>query len=99
MPVPMRRMSATWRCVKGSLHIVAKPGDHLPLTGIEAVVVSSAGAVLTQPLEGAVRCAARGLPTRCAVPRRSSPMMRSRTRARPGCWSTLGKFRFLDVGT
>src|ERR1700761_3261920 len=38
---------------KGKPHIVPNPGDRLPLTGIEAVVVSSAGSILTQPLPGA----------------------------------------------
>jgi len=34
-------------------HIVVKPGDRVPIPGLEVVVVSGAGKVITQPLEGA----------------------------------------------
>jgi competence protein ComEC len=34
-------------------HIVAKPGDALPIPGIKAVVVSANGALLSHPLPGA----------------------------------------------
>jgi competence protein ComEC len=34
-------------------HVVPQPGDRLPLAGIEAVVVSAAGTLLSSPLAGA----------------------------------------------
>jgi beta-lactamase superfamily II metal-dependent hydrolase len=34
-------------------HIVVKPGDKIPIKGFEAVVITSAGKVLTTPLKGA----------------------------------------------
>lgn len=34
-------------------HIVVKPGDKIPIKGFEAVVIASAGKVLTTPLKGA----------------------------------------------
>src|SRR5579875_3441673 len=39
--------------IAGSNHIVAKPGDVLPIKGLDAVVVSSDGNLIQQPLEGA----------------------------------------------
>jgi competence protein ComEC len=77
---------------RGQPHIVPKPGDRLPLTGIEAVVVSSAGSVLTQPLPGAG--GANSLCGSAAVkPNEALENPRS-----TGVIVTLGKFRFLDVG-
>jgi competence protein ComEC len=77
---------------KGKPHIVAKPGDHLPLTGIEAVVVSSAGSVLTQPLRGA------GAPNSLCGPEAVKPNDALENPRSTGVLVTLGKFRFLDVG-
>ena len=38
---------------KGATHRVAKPGDRIPLNGIDWQIVASAGAVPTSPLSGA----------------------------------------------
>ena len=37
----------------GSAHLVVAPGDRVPLDGLEVVILSSGGAVLGVPLEGA----------------------------------------------
>jgi len=77
---------------KGKPHIVAKPGDHVPLTGVDVVVVSSAGSVLTQPLPGA------GAPNSlCGTEavKANDPFENPRS---TGVLVTLGKFRFLDIG-
>lgn len=77
---------------KGHPHMVPKPGDRLPLKGIEVEVVSSAAAVLTQPLAGAgatnASCGSAAVPPRDALenPRSTGVMV------------SFGKFRFLDVG-
>lgn len=77
---------------KGHPHIEPKPGDRLPLMGIDVKVVSSAAAVLTQPLEGAGAtnpgCGASAVPPR-------DPLENPRS---TGVVVSLGKFRFLDVG-
>jgi beta-lactamase superfamily II metal-dependent hydrolase len=77
---------------KGQPHIIAEPGDRLPLTGIETVVVSSGGSVLTQPLPGAGAtnslCGSQAVPPNDALENPRST----------GVVVTLGKFRFLDVG-
>jgi competence protein ComEC len=77
---------------KGHPHIVAKPGDHLPLMGIEAVVVSSAGFVLSQPMPGA-----GGANSLCGS-KAASPNDALENPRSTGVVVRLGKFRFLDVG-
>jgi competence protein ComEC len=73
-------------------HLVPKPGDRLPLKGVEAVVVSSAGATLQKPLAGAGRanpaCGATAPPAQEKIenPRSTGLLLR------------FGRFRFLDVG-
>lgn len=73
-------------------HLVPKSGDRLPLKGVEAVVVSSAGATLQKPLAGAGRanpaCGATAPPAQEKIenPRSTGFLLR------------FGRFRFLDVG-
>jgi competence protein ComEC len=83
---------------KGKPHIVAKPGDHLPLTGIEVVVVSSAGSVLTQPLKGAGPLRGAGAANSLCGPEAVKPNDALENPRSTGVLVTLGKFRFLDVG-
>ncbi len=73
-------------------HIDPKPGDRLPLKGIEAVVVSAAGATMARPFGGAgernPRCGASAQP-----PQEPNENPRS-----TGFRLQFGKFRFLDPG-
>jgi competence protein ComEC len=79
--------------VRGRLpHIEPKPGDHLPLTGIDAVVVASAAATISKPLPAAGEVNSVCGPA--AVPPRD-PTENPRS---TGVLVTFGKFRFLDVG-
>jgi beta-lactamase superfamily II metal-dependent hydrolase len=74
-------------------HLVVKPGDRLPLTGVDAVVVSSAGAALKQPLGGA------GEPNpQCG---KTKPLKAHDVIENPrstGFRLEFGSFRFLDLG-
>lgn len=75
-----------------AVHIVPKPGDRLPLAGIDATIVSSAAATLSKPLAGA------GEPnTACApvAPPARDPLENPRS---TGFVASFGRFRFLDVG-
>jgi hypothetical protein len=77
----------------GGRHLEPKPGDRLPLTGVDATVVSSAAATLTAPLAGAapganVACTPPGIPAQEAAENPRST----------GFLLQFGKFRFLDVG-
>ena len=73
-------------------HIEPRPGDRLPLTDVEATVVSSAGSTLAAPLPGAggrnPLCAAQA-----TAPRDPYENPRS-----TGVVIRYGAFRFLDVG-
>lgn len=77
---------------KGKPHTVPKPGDRLPLTGVEAVVVSSAGSTITEPLPGA---GARNPSCPAEAVEANERLENPRS---TGVRVTLGKFRFLDVG-
>lgn len=73
-------------------HLEPKPGDRLPLKGVEAVVVSSATATLPRPLAGA-----SGHNSVCAAAAREAQDPNENPRS-TGIALRFGKFRFLDVG-
>ena len=73
-------------------HLQPKPGDRLPLRGIEAVIVSADGTVLQAPLKGAgLRNAA------CRPPAPDDPAPDENRRS-TGVVLRYGRFRFLDLG-
>lgn len=73
-------------------HLTPAPGDRLPLSGVDAVVVSAAGTSIQHPLAGAgarnASCGPSALP-----PQEPNENPRS-----TGIRLEYGKFRFLDVG-
>jgi len=73
-------------------HIEPKPGDRLPLTGIDAIIVTSAASTITRPLAGAGEVNAV-----CghSAPPPGDPIENPRS---TGVVVAFGKFRFLDVG-
>lgn len=73
-------------------HIEPKPGDRLPLKGIDAVVVSSAASTIVDPFPGAGE-----INTACArsAPSPGDPVENPRS---TGIVVSFGEFRFLDVG-
>ncbi len=73
-------------------HIVVKPGDQVPMKGLETLVVSAAGKVLTSPLKGA------GAPNpACAsVDRRADDDAEDGQSV--GLLISYGKFRFINLG-
>ena len=72
-------------------HIVAKPGDRLPIKGINAEFVSSDGAVLQKPLAGA------GQPNP-ACKDFHPPADTSENKHSVGTLFTFGKLKILDLG-
>jgi competence protein ComEC len=76
----------------GSPHLQPKPGEHLPLKGIDVTVVSSAGATLAKPLPRAGR-RNEACPDGAPPPRDPNENPRS-----TGVVIRYGKFRFLDLG-
>ena len=73
-------------------HLEPKPGDKLPLRGLDAVVVSSAGATITKAVGGSgsanPACSGAGLPAQEKIENPRSTGIRV----------SFGSFSFLDVG-
>ncbi len=73
-------------------HVDAKAGDRLPLKGVDATVIASAGEVLSRPRPGAGQpnpaCSGTGIPAqeKTENPRSTAVLLK------------YGAFRFLDVG-
>jgi beta-lactamase superfamily II metal-dependent hydrolase len=73
-------------------HITAKPGDKLPIKGMDAVVVSADGNVISNPLPGA-----GGENPACKGAERSPDDTTENARSL-GFLATFGKLRILDLG-
>ena len=78
---------------KGHAHIVPKPGERLPVPGLQVTVVSSAGRILRMPLPGA----GAENPTcgKARALRAGDPFENPRS---TGILVRFGEFSFLDVG-
>ena len=72
-------------------HLLVRPGDRLPLTGVEAVVVSAAGATLRAPLPGA------GQPNTACGNVAPPAQEKGENPRSTGFRLQLGRFRFLDL--
>jgi competence protein ComEC len=80
------------KAIASANHLAPKPGDKLPIKGIDAVVVSADGNSINQPLPGA------GQPNNsCAgvEPKDPDPSENARSL---GVVITLGKLRIVDLG-
>ncbi|HXX00263.1 MAG TPA: hypothetical protein VEJ00_03540, partial [Candidatus Acidoferrales bacterium] len=72
--------------------LTVKPGDRLPIKGIEATVISSDGAVINHALAGA------GQENAKCKGAESFPADQTENRRSLGTLITLGKLRILDLG-
>jgi beta-lactamase superfamily II metal-dependent hydrolase len=76
----------------GGRHIEPKPGDTIPIKGLDVTVIASAGRVLSKPLRGAgqrnTACAGTGIDAQEKTENPRSTAVRLQ----------YGAFRFLDVG-
>ncbi len=73
-------------------HIIAKPGDNLPLRGLDAVVVSSDGVLIDHALPGA------GQANEYCKSTASRPDDHTENARSVGTVLTFGKLRILDLG-
>jgi competence protein ComEC len=73
-------------------HIVAQPGDVLPIQGIEATVVSSDASIIADPLPGA------GQENGVCKDAPHYPTDQTENRRSLGTLITFGKLRILDLG-
>lgn len=92
VPGTMEAFNAYVSVRRKGRHIEPKPGDRLPLKGVDVTVVSSAASTLTKPLADAGRknlvCGPSALPA-------DEPNENPRS---TGIVVEFGKFRFLDIG-
>jgi competence protein ComEC len=88
-----RKDYATYLKVVGqSNHIVAKPGDKIPLKGMDVQVLTAAGEQITSPLPGA------GQPNPLCASEPPAPADVTENARSLGILMTAGKFRFIDLG-
>ena len=73
-------------------HLEPKPGDHLPLKGLDVVFVSSARATITAPVPGA------GEPNPACDGTPPPPGERIENPRSTGFHMRYGRFRFVDLG-
>jgi beta-lactamase superfamily II metal-dependent hydrolase len=84
-------LSAAWdKAVATGKHLVVKPGDKLPLKGVEALVVTADGAAITSPVNGG-----GGSNQFCGT---AFPEDKTENARSTGLLITYGKFRMLDLG-
>jgi len=77
-----------------SKHLVVKPGDRVPITGLDWRIVTSAGQVLKTPLQGA----GRPNPACATFEKRPDPATPDDNAASVGSVVTYGQFRLIDLG-
>lgn len=75
-------------------HTVLKPGDRVPVAGLDWRIVTSAGRAITIPLSGA----GRANPACAASERRPEPASPDDNAHSVGSVVTFGRFRVLDLG-
>jgi beta-lactamase superfamily II metal-dependent hydrolase len=73
-------------------HIIAKPGDELPVKGMHVTVVSADGAVVGKPLPGA------GQENAACKDAEQYPEDKTENKRSVGTLITFGKLRILDLG-
>jgi beta-lactamase superfamily II metal-dependent hydrolase len=73
-------------------HLVARPGEKLPIRGMDAVVVAADGAVLSKPLPGA------GAQNPVCQSAESYPADQTENLRSVGVVVSFGKLRILDLG-
>jgi beta-lactamase superfamily II metal-dependent hydrolase len=76
----------------GGRHIIAKPGDRLPIEGMDVRVVSSGGVTISAALSGAAQ------PNPACPPSAPDPGEPSENPRSTGVVVQFGQFRFIDLG-
>jgi len=70
---------------------IVKPGDKIPLKGVDVLVVSSNGEVLAKPIDG-------GGPNPLCQGAQQKPPDQTENQRSAGILLTYGRFKFLDMG-
>jgi len=81
-----------YKTISAGKSTIVKPGDTMPLKGVKVEVVSSAGKVITKPINGG------GAPNALCSGAQTKPEDKSENGQSAGVLLTFGKFTFFDVG-
>ena len=84
--------AAYQKLLPNAKHMVAKPGDRIPLKGVDVQVLTAAGERIQNPLPGA------GQPNPSCAAEAEAPADASENARSLGTLLTYGKFRFIDLG-
>jgi beta-lactamase superfamily II metal-dependent hydrolase len=84
--------AAYQKAIGGSKHIVIKPGDRVPLKGVNVEALAANGEHIAKPLAGA------GKPNPNCASTPDAPVDPTENARSAGFLLTYGKFRFLDLG-
>jgi competence protein ComEC len=91
----VQNFSTSYEQLRGTAkHIVVKPGDRVPITGLDWRIVTSAGAVLKTPLPGG----GKPNPACASFEKRPDPATPDDNAASVGSVVTYGQFRLIDLG-
>jgi competence protein ComEC len=85
-------LSASWdKAVSTGQHLVVKPGDKIPLKGVDVQVISADGNVISSPVNG-------GGAANSFCGGKTFPEDKTENARSTGILITYGKFRMLDLG-
>jgi len=91
-----KRIDEGWEAYRkarsGSRHQVVKPGDRVPIQGLDVVVVTAAGKAITEPLPGG------GIPNPGCAATDHRAVDDAEDGQSVGVVVQYGKFRFVDLG-
>ncbi len=76
-------------------HLLVKPGDRVPITGLQVEILTADGNVLTKPIAGAPGA---GQPNPNCAGTKSKPEDKTENSHSTGSLIAYGKFRLLDLG-
>jgi beta-lactamase superfamily II metal-dependent hydrolase len=80
-----------YKAVAQGKRVLVKPGDKIPLAGVEMIAVSAAGQVISKPING-------GGPNNFCKDAQQKPEDKTENSQSAGFLLTYGKFKFLDLG-
>jgi beta-lactamase superfamily II metal-dependent hydrolase len=91
----VQNFSTSYEQIRGTAkHLVVKPGDRVPITGLDWRIVTAAGAVLKTPLPGG----GKPNPACASFEKRPDPPTPDDNAASVGSVVTYGQFRLIDLG-
>jgi competence protein ComEC len=80
-----------WKTLAGAKRVTVKPGEKIPLKGVDITVVSANGEVISKAING-------GAPNDLCKDARTKPEDKTENSRSVGFLLTYGKFKFLDLG-